>query len=64
MNNETLNTTINSIPKFIDCFKNKGVENLVLFLSIFSLFSIVIIIILIWVIKNNFKKQTQITQQQ
>lgn len=63
MNNTITNTTIQSIPKFIDCFQNKGVENLVLFLSIIGLFEFILILVLIWVLKNNFKKQT-ITPQQ
>ena len=54
-----INNTIQNIPKFVDCFSNKGIENLILFLSIFSLFELILIFILIWVIKNNFRKQSE-----
>lgn len=54
-----INNTIQNVPKFVECFQNRGVENLVLFLSIFGLFELVIIFILIWIIKNNFRKQTE-----
>jgi len=62
--NQTISTALVNVPKFVDCFGNKGIENLILGLAIFSLCELIIILILIWVLKNNFKKQTGLIQQQ
>ena len=64
MINNTINSTITNVPTFISCFGNRGIENLILGLAIFSLCELVIILILLWVLKHSWNKQTGLTQQQ
>jgi len=59
MINQTLNTTLMNTPKFMECLNNRWIENLVLFLSISTLFEFILILILFWIIRNNFRKQTE-----